>query len=441
MNFLSQGKWKSLLMPGGAVVLGAALLLHGRLVQIPASTVTFYYYAVFVVGPLLAWRFHSSRALFTLLVLLLAERALEFFAGSKLPHLGPGRVAFDWIALLVPLNFLILSSLKERGLTLPSLVSPLLLMFVQSVFVAVMCRPGAAEGSNFLGHVVLNQRLFAWTKIPQLALLTFVCAGATLFIRALRLRSPVEKGFFWSLLATFLALQFGGTGRVPTAYMATAGLALVAALIESSYFMAYHDELTGLPGRRAFNEAVLGLEDRYALAILDIDHFKRFNDTYGHDTGDQVLRMVASRLARVTGGGKAFRCGGEEFAIVFPDKSTKEIIDDLEALRAAIENSSFRMRGLDRRNQPRQTDRRKTVNQRRKISRSQRSTPSSREIRELSVTVSIGVAEAGTRNRNVEQVIEAADQALYRAKAAGRNRVEVASAPRARTSRSVKQSA
>jgi diguanylate cyclase (GGDEF)-like protein len=292
-----------------------------------------------------------------------------------------------------------------------------------------------------VSRALLNQHLFAWTKIPQLALLTFVCSGATLFIRALRLHSPVENGFFWTLLATFLALQFGGTGRIPTAYMATAGLALVGALIESSYFMAYHDELTSLPGRRAFNEAVLALEDRYALAILDIDHFKRFNDAYGHDTGDQVLRMVASRLARLTGGGKAFRWGGEEFAIVFPDKSTNEIIEDLELLRATIENSSFRMRGLDRRNQPRQTDRRKPVNPRRKISRSLRSTPSSREIRELSVTVSIGVAEAGTRNRDVEQVIEAADQALYRAKAAGRNRVEVASTPRARTSRSVKQSA
>jgi len=438
---LRQDKWRSLVLPGGGVVLAAAVLLHAGLTQIPAATVTFYYYAVFVVGLLLAWRFHSSRVLFTLLVLLLAERAMEFFAGVKLPHLGPGRVAFDWIALLVPLNFLIFSSLKERGLTPTAVGSRLLVIFVQSVFVAVVCRPGATEGSSLLSRALLNPHLFAWTKIPQLALLTFVCAGATLFIRALRLHSPMENGFLWSLLATFLALQFGGTGRIPTAYMATAGLALVAALIESSYFMAYHDELTSLPGRRAFNEAVLALEDRYALAILDIDHFKRFNDTYGHDTGDQVLRMVASRLARVTGGGKAFRCGGEEFAIVFPDKSTKEIIDDLEALRAAIENSSFRMRGLDRRNQPRQTDRRKTVNQRRKISRSQRSTPSSREIRELSVTVSIGVAETGTRNRIVEQVIEAADQALYRAKASGRNRVEVASAPRARTSRSVKQSA
>src|SRR5207245_10639275 len=136
--------------------------------------------------------------------------------------------------------------------------------FVQSVFVAVVCRPGATEGSSLVSRALLNQHLFAWTKIPQLALLTFVCSGATLFIRALRLHSPVENGFFWTLLATFLALQFGGTGRIPTAYMATAGLALVGGLIESSYFMAYQDELTSLPGRRSFHYAFLRVQHRYA---------------------------------------------------------------------------------------------------------------------------------------------------------------------------------
>ena len=109
----------------------------------------------------------------------------------------------------------------------------------------------------------------------------------------------------------------GGIGRVATAYIATAALLLLVAIIETSYSMAFHDELTGLPARRAFNQALLALEDPYTVAIVDIDHFKQFNDTYGHDTGDQVLRLVAGKLAQVTGGGKPFRCGGEEFAIFF----------------------------------------------------------------------------------------------------------------------------
>src|SRR6202023_3776880 len=107
-----------------------------------------------------------------------------------------------------------------------------------------------------------------------------------------------------------------------------------------------------------FNEALLRLDPPYSIAMVDIDHFKRCNDTYGHDIGDQVLRLVAARLARVTGGGQAYRCGGEEFAVVFPGKATPEVLDHLEHLRTIIEQSTFRPRIADRRQMPRGPDRR-----------------------------------------------------------------------------------
>ncbi|MDP0971523.1 diguanylate cyclase, partial [Klebsiella pneumoniae] len=84
---------------------------------------------------------------------------------------------------------------------------------------------------------------------------------------------------------------------------------------------AFRDELTGLPGRRALNERTQRLGRNYVLAITDVDHIKRFNDTHGHDVGDQVLRLVASKLSKVNGGGRAYRYGGEEFAVVFAGKS------------------------------------------------------------------------------------------------------------------------
>src|SRR5258706_15431657 len=133
-------------------------------------------------------------------------------------------------------------------------------------------------------------------------------------VRFYQTRKPVETGFFWSLLAVFLWLDFASGGNAADAYVATAGLILAASLIETSYVLAYHDELTGIRGRRAFNEALLSLDQQYAIAIVDIDHFKNFNDTYGHGTGDQVLRMVATRLAEVSGGGQGFRFGGRGFA-------------------------------------------------------------------------------------------------------------------------------
>jgi len=207
------------------------------------------------------------------------------------------------------------------------------------------------------------------------------------------------------------------------AYVASAALILGASLIETSYVLAYHDELTGIRGRRAFNEALLSLDQQYAIAIVDIDHFKKFNDTYGHDTGDQVLCMIATRISKVSGGGQAFRCGGEEFAIIFRETSARDAVEHLESLRQIIEGSAFKVRGYERRTVLRagEADRRKMS--KKKAAAAAPSQPSDR----LSVTVSIGVAEPSTRNRQPEQVIQAADQALYRAKQRGRNRVELAS--------------
>jgi diguanylate cyclase (GGDEF)-like protein len=194
--------------------------------------------------------------------------------------------------------------------------------------------------------------------------------------------------------------------------------------------LAYHDELTGIRARRAFNEALLSLDQQYAIAIVDIDHFKKFNDTYGHDTGDQVLCLVASRLSEVRGGGQAFRCGGEEFAILFRNTSAKDAFEHLDALRQTIQNSTFRVRGGERRSSGRtgESDRRKPL-------RKKTSQAMAPHAAGLSVTVSIGVAEPSTRYRQPEQVINAADQALYLAKSNGRNRVELASTIPARLAR------
>jgi diguanylate cyclase (GGDEF)-like protein len=420
------------------VPLGALLLFNGGFPPPPAAAINVFYYAVFGMGILLAWRFHSSRVLFALLTLLLAERALDFFSDGRLSSTGTGRIAFDAIAFLLPLNLLVFGSRRERGLNTRAITPVLVAIFVQAVLVAVICRPGETS-SGLFGHILLNSSWSHWTRIPQLGVAAFACAMVFLFVRFLSYGKPLESGFLWALVATFLSFQSGGVGRIPTGYMGTAGLSLLIAMIETSYSMAYQDELTALPARRAFNEAILALEDRYAIAIVDIDHFKKFNDTYGHETGDQVLRLVAGKMARVTGGGRAYRCGGEEFAILFPGKSAKDVMADLDLLRQAIELSSFRIRGQDRRETSRGvTDRRQPLKTMRRKTTGI-SIPLQATKHELSVTVSIGVAEPGARNREADQVIAAADKALYRAKAGGRNRVELAGASRLRLARKAKQ--
>ena len=353
MDLWNRTTLKSLLLPGSALLMAAAVLLGGGFLSISGSAIDFYYYTVFIAGILLAWRFHSSRILFALLFLLLAHHSVEFFSAGRVVTNGPGRIAFEAVAFLLPLNFILLSCIPERGLALPSIVSRAVILFFESVFVALICRPGEISGPAFLHFSFLSRHLFQWTNIPQPAWLVFFLAFGFLLLRFLLYRKPVESGLLWSLGAVLLSLQAGGVGKIPTAYVATAGLILISSIIENSYVLAYHDELTGLPSRRAYNDALLSLKEPYAVAVVDIDHFKNFNDTYGHDTGDQVLRMVASRLAQVSGGGKAFRVGGEEFSILFAGKTTKQVLEHLESLREIVEASRFRMRTVpDRRHSP-----------------------------------------------------------------------------------------
>ena len=456
------------------MALAAALVNSSLFVQV-APSLSFYYVAVFAAGLLLAWRFNSSRLLFSLLALLLAHRAVAFFSNSPLQTgpiptgnvlTGPGRTAVALAALLIPLNFIAFAQMRERGLSVAGIAPRFGLLFLESVIFAVLCRPENSPVNLF------HPSTF---PIPLWILLSFAAAVAVFVYRFVQTRKPIEPGFAWSVVCVFLWLQFAPVGKASDAYVATAALILAASLIETSYVLAYHDELTGIRGRRAFNESLLSLDQQYAIAIVDIDHFKKFNDTYGHDVGDQVLCMVAKRLSDVGGDGQAFRCGGEEFAIVFRNTSAKEAFEHLDALRQRIEKSTFQLRGADRRAEKAaersaeksgnrragtsHSDRRKSAKRKTAAARSlskqrelfpqpasQSPDRSSDRLSDhladhLSVTVSIGVAEPSTRIRQPEQVIQSADQALYRAKNEGRNRVELASTAQFRVAQGKREKA
>ncbi|HKU25058.1 MAG TPA: GGDEF domain-containing protein [Candidatus Sulfotelmatobacter sp.] len=409
---------RSLLVPGGLLLLGVALLVSTGWLALALPALSFLYYCAIGGGMLLAWRFHSSRIFLCLSVLFLAEGALGLWGSGQMPVIA---TVVRLVAVLVPLDFLLISVMHERGFTGQSLTPVALLLFIEGVFVAVVCRIAESKLPS-----PVHPRHPAPIELPDYALMIFAGTLAVLLIRFLLLRKPVESAQLWALSAFFLSLHFTTDPHLATLYSATAACILSVSIIESSYLLAYHDELTSLPSRRAFNDALLALQEPYSIAVVDIDHFKQFNDTYGHDTGDQVLRLVASNLARVTGGGRAYRCGGEEFTILFPGKTMADVLTHLETLRQTIQLSEFHMRGNDRRQSPRGPDRR---NQ-----RSSRRTNKGQVIRQLaldfssslSVTVSIGVATSSKKTSDPQAVLEAADKALYRAKANGRNRVETA---------------
>jgi len=428
LRICNKATLKSLLIPGGILLLGVVLLVYSGWLTLALPALSFLYYCALVGGIVLAWRFHSSRTFFALVVLFLAEQAVAMA--------GPGPHAIGTVlravAVLVPLNFVLIALMEERGFVVPSMAPVGMLLFVETVIVAVLVR-GAEESPALPVRI---HHAASITTLPGYAFVIFSIAGIFLLLRCLFTRKPVDSALLWSLSAYFLSLRFTGSLRMSTAYSATAACILAVSIIENSYLLAYHDELTTLPSRRAFNDALLRLQEPYSIAVVDIDHFKKFNDTYGHDTGDQVLRLVASSLARVTGGGQAYRCGGEEFTILFPGKKTAEVVDHLEQLRATIEASKFHRRSGDRRETPRGPDRRNLGrgNQRSRMRTRKgdaiRHLAEARAVTSLSVTVSIGVASSAKEKSNPDVILQAADKALYRAKANGRNRVETASSGR-----------
>ena len=172
--------------------------------------------------------------------------------------------------------------------------------------------------------------------------------------------------------------------------------------VEQAIEMAVVDALTGLHNRRYFDMHLSSLLDQAAqeskplsLLVLDIDFFKKINDTYGHDAGDEILRALAGRMRRaVRSVDLVCRLGGEEFVIVMPETALDVAGKVAERVRRAVEAEPFN------------------------VKEGQMAVP---------VTVSIGIADRGS-DANPDFIYKSADKALYESKATGRNKVTLAAA-------------
>ncbi|HTO41338.1 MAG TPA: diguanylate cyclase, partial [Rhizomicrobium sp.] len=168
--------------------------------------------------------------------------------------------------------------------------------------------------------------------------------------------------------------------------------------VQLSLEMAITDQLTGLHNRRYMERHLSNLitsagktNKPLAFLIMDIDYFKRVNDSHGHDIGDEVLREFSARIgANVRGIDLACRYGGEEFVVAMPDTDIAFAYSVAERLRRSVESTPFEI---------------------------------SRDPKRLNITISIGIAASEGEGDTAEALLHRADQALYRAKRDGRNRV------------------
>jgi diguanylate cyclase (GGDEF)-like protein len=313
---------------------------------------------------------------------------------------------YTLLCLLVPANILIMMLMPEKGLwnnvSISLLAIPLVIglgihfyqpndLLVQSLNELLPLRP--TEGYTMSTG---TSAIFAVFVILGLVVLWFK-------------KGETEAAAIASIVAVFITLAFFSKPLISTTLFSTAGLILIISLLLRSRELAFIDELTALPGRRAFNDKLNNLGHTYSIAMIDIDHFKKFNDKYGHSVGDDVLKLVAALIGKNKGSGTAYRYGGEEFSIIYNGKTIEQCHEQLDALRQSIAEYLLIIRDDKVRKQAAHQEAPK-----RGASRSKAG---------VNVTISIGIGERSDKHDTPEEVLKAADKALYKAKQAGRNRV------------------
>ena len=391
-------------LPGGLVLLVTILGIHFNIVTPWIDKIEKVGpYGILAVGVILGWRFHRSSLALVIFILFLSERSLFYFGTGGSFAFGYDNTVLLTNGILLPINIAFFYLIKKRGLFNPGGIASIIFILLQPMTVYLLIRM-QPDLFLYLSHQFLKQAQFENLPLSQPVLFVYGVILLVFFMGALFDRGSLVRGFFWTLVTVLLALIMKSHGQSATLYYCGAGLIIIVSVIETAYAMAFKDELTGLPARRALNTAMHGFNRNYVIAMLDIDFFKKFNDRFGHDVGDQVLCMVASHLRRVGGGGKPYRYGGEEFTILFTGKSTKEAIPHLEMLRQSIEAAQFGLRGKNRPKKPPRKSKKGKTNP-----------------KTITVTVSIGVAESDSSRLKPASVMKTADQALYRAKKRGRN--------------------
>ena len=384
-------------------VLGVVLVTFAGDAPWLSGSARLYAPVVHGIGLSLAWRYRRSRVAAVLVGLFMMDVLL------RPSTLEPG-VGSVWDASGVLFLFLmaVVAAMKDRGVLSPRGLtqSAVILAGLAGGLMLWAVRP------EFLGWTW--QRFLPWDLSAPLGvsdaalsvgLVALLLTGGLALWRNQRL----DKGFFWIALMLPLALRSGADSIGSTVYLSMAGLILIVNVIEKSYTLALWDDLTRLPGRRALRREIRRAGPAYALAQVSVDHYTKLYDRYGRDAGDRVITKVSNHVGRVRRRGDgtvhAFRYGDDEFTLLFSGKGRNEVLGDLETLRAEIEDFRFLIR---------------------QAGRNGKGGGSRHHPLGWSLTVSIGVAERGTKRgwaATYWAIARAARRALTRGQKAGGNTV------------------
>jgi diguanylate cyclase (GGDEF)-like protein len=379
------------------VLMIAAFYGYQKYDQLPLSAtigVTYlsHMLAIIVIG--LSIRFSRSSLFFYVLLVILTNMILRLGWADEV-------LGYGLLSALLPLLLVMVTIMPDRGIISIKAIPTYAAILLSAAFAMVVVMTSPDWASNAVLTDWLPVKYFDWTTQSQTVLgISFASIYILLTLGILNPSLHRSAGF-GVLLMMIAQLHFGTDNRSLNVFGSAALLMCLYAIMQETWRMAYLDELTGLPGRRALSEKFQKISGTYTVAMLDVDHFKQFNDNFGHDAGDAVLRMIAAKMTKIAGGGMPFRYGGEEFSILFTGKSSREVVRHLDALCEEIANKPFIIRRA----------RRKGVDH----------PPSPANNKSVQVTVSIGFANSSGNKGTPWDVLKLSDLALYRAKGKGRN--------------------
>ncbi|WP_394147133.1 GGDEF domain-containing protein [Shewanella atlantica] len=324
----------------------------------------------------------------------------------KVPLDDINKIIFVLLATLLPLNLLLIHALPDKRILSRFGVTFSLFILLQLVWVSILLQHLSAIDISWLWQSFLKPLPTLSPSPLMLIILSFFITAFSALILLCREQSS-DQIIFITLLFTSVMLFSFNKPLMPALTSSITAILLLISIINSSHELAFIDQLTELPGRRSLEVEIKHLSGLYTIAMVDIDHFKHFNDTYGHRTGDEVLRLVAQLMSKNKGRGKIFRYGGEEFTILFKGRNANQCMPYLNNLRTRVAEYDLKLRDYSLR----------------KVKgiqlKGQTETVSAESV---NITVSIGVADSISESIP-ENVMKAADKALYRAKNGGRNRV------------------
>ena len=384
-------------------VASAMLIWYAELSSSLKDIIYWMPYGLAAVTAMLAIQFNRRQLIVVVLVNTFSYWLIVQYLQQPL-DVPEAKMAFTLVCVFIPCNMVLNLLIKENGSKTLRAFLHYWMLIVQALVITTLINYLSVDAQSLI------ENWFAPRPIDGLVISSSALAISTLclviaFVRLAHRPTSLTIGLFFSFVASIFPLAFLDREAISSVFFSASMLIVLYSGFRASHELAYRDELTGLLGRRMLFERLAGLSKNYTLAMVDIDHFKKFNDTYGHDVGDDVLAMVASKLDQVEGGGQVFRYGGEEFTVLFKGKKLDHAIAFLDDIRELIAETPFAIRD--------KSNREKASKSARKENTKPKNT--------VQITVSIGVAEKSNQHANAEEVIKDADKALYKAKDKGRN--------------------